>query len=249
MRTLRRARKWLTGTLVGASRYLESVFVAVLLAPVLPEIAVDVLGRVFPHWLLRCAAVLTVLLLCMLVHYARRCYARRRQREAPMPKMGHYKVLVQPMSPSYTYYSRDKRERDPAVPEVTVDAARPRLVIAVVSREYQTDKQQQMRRGLAADDVEVEIVEISNVNEVDQAVREASQKVLALLRERKVKPEQVCFDTTGGTVPMSFAMLRAAALYGSDCCYVSSKYIQGERQPYTQCARSFNPVELVPAPE
>jgi hypothetical protein len=253
MGTLRRTRKWLTGTLVGASQYLESVFIAVLLAPVLPEVAVDFFGGALPYWrnsVLRCAAVLVVLLACGVVYQWRRWLVRRRQAEAPMPEMGHYEVLVQPMSPKYTYRLPERRESDRSVPEVTVDAARPELLVAIVTPEVEREgkNQNQLREGLRASRVELEIVRISNAKDVKKVVNETINKVLATLQQRQVKPDRVCFDITGGTKPMSLAMLRAAALYGSDCCYVSSEVDRDGRLPHTQCARSFDPVTLFGTP-
>lgn len=45
MSVLRRMGKHVAEALVGGSRYIESVFVAVLLAPILPDILLDFFGR------------------------------------------------------------------------------------------------------------------------------------------------------------------------------------------------------------
>ena len=248
MSVLRRAGKWVTTTLVGASQYLNSVFVAVLLAPVLPEIALDFFGAPSPHWrnpALRGAAVLLVTVACVGVYQIRRWRARRREREAPMPELRHYPVLVQPLSPHYTYRPRGKgRTGDRQVPEVNVDAATPRLVVTVVTPQVSDARLGELRAGLAVDEVKLDVVHISEPNNVKQVVPNLTHQVLAKLREHQVEAADVCFDTTGGNVPMSLAMLRAAALYGSSCCYVSSEMGRDGRTPHTQVSRSFDPAAL-----
>jgi len=239
----------MAGTLASANRYLKSVFVAVLLAPVLPDIFVEFFGGSSPQWrnpALRATAIIVVVLICISVYQAQRWNARRREKDAPMPEMGPYPVLVQPLSPNrYGYRPRDHgRTGDRTVPEVNVDAAAPRLVIAVASPQITHESRSELRTGLAADDVKLDVVDISEPDDVKKVVPDVTQKVLAKLREHQIDPGDVCFDTTGGNVPISLAMLRAAAVYGSDCCYVSSRLDRDGRAPYSQLARSFDPVAL-----
>ncbi|MGH8918124.1 MAG: hypothetical protein ACRD0H_07275, partial [Actinomycetes bacterium] len=251
---LRRAGRWSAGTLSRASRYLGSVFVAVLLAPVLPDVAVEFFGAPSPSWrnpVLRGAAVLGVIVACVGVDQIRRWHARRREADSPISQLGHYPVLVQPLSPKqYDYRPRDTgRTGDLTVPEVNVDAARPRLVIAVATPQVPAASVDELRAGLAADGVDFDVVSISDPGDVKQVVPEVPQLVLAKLREHEVDPGKVCFDTTGGNIPVSLAMLRAAALYGSDCCYVSSRMDRDGRAPRTQSPRSFDPAALFGAPQ
>lgn len=134
------------------------------------------------------------------------------------------------------------------VPEVNVDAATPRLVVAVATPQISAASVDDLKVCLAADDVDFDVVSISEPNDVKQVVPDVTQLVLAKLREHRVDPGEVCFDTTGGNVPISLAMLRAAALYGSNCCYVSSRLNGDGRAPHTQLARSFDPTVLFGAP-
>ncbi|MDQ3151626.1 MAG: hypothetical protein M3R63_07895 [Actinomycetota bacterium] len=245
MSVLRRAG----AALIRASQYLGSVFVAVLLAPVLPDAAVELFGAPSPTWrnpVLRGAAVLLVIAVCVGVDQIRRWRARRREARAPMPELGHYAVLVQPLSPKrYGYRPRaSERPGDKTVPEVNVDAAAPRLVVAVATPQIHAVSLDELKVSLAADDVDFDVVSVSEPDDVKEVVPEVTQRVLAKLREHDVDPADVCFDTTGGNVPVSLAMLRAAALYGSDCCYVSSRQDRDGRAPRTQLPRSFDPAAL-----
>ena len=249
MSVLSRAGTRVGGTLSRASQYLGSVFVAVLLAPVLPDAAVELFGAPSPTWrnpVLRGAAVLLVIAACVGVDQIRRWRARRREARAPMPELGHYAVLVQPLSPQrYGYRSRESgRTGDLMVPEVNVDAASPRLVVAVATPQIPAASVDELKANLAVDDVDFDVVSISEPDDVKQVVPEVTQRVLATLREHDVDPGDVCFDTTGGNVPVSLAMLRAAALYGSDCCYVSSRLDRDGRAPRSQLPRSFDPAAL-----
>ncbi len=245
----RRAGKRVAGALSRASQYVGSVFVAVLLAPVLPDAAVELFGAQSPSWrdpILRGAAVLVVIAACVGVDQVRRWHARRGEANAPMPELRHYPVLVQPLSLNrYEYRPRDtERPGDLTVPEVNVDAATPNLVVAVATPPL-LGKLDALRAGLAGDDIEFAHVSISDPDDVRQVVPEATRRTLDLLREHEIAPADVCFDTTGGNVPMSLAMLRAAALYGSDCCYVSSQQHQGGRAARSQVSRSFEPNVLL----
>lgn len=249
MNPLSRAGTRIAGLLSGASQYLGSVFVAVLLAPVLPDAAVELFGAPSPSWrnpALRGAAVLVVILACVGVDQIRRWHARRRETHAPMPELRHYPVLVQPLSPKrYGYRPRDAgRTGDLMVPEVNVDAASPRLVVAVATPQIPGSSLDELKAGLTTDGVAFDVVSISEPDDVKQVVPEVTQRVLTKLREQQVDPGDVCFDTTGGNVPVSLAMLRAAAIYGSDCCYVSSRLGRDGRTPRTQFPRSFDPAVL-----
>jgi hypothetical protein len=231
---------------------LGSVFVAVLLAPVVPDVAVELFGADSPSWrnpAWRAAALLLVVAVCIGVYVVRRWLARRREADAPMPELRHYPVLVQPLSlRRYEYRPRtSERTGDLMIPEVNVDAAKPKLVVAVATPQIPLDKLEALRTGLKEDGINFTHVSISDPDDVREVVPEVVQKVLALLREREVAPHDVCFDTTGGNVPMSLAMLRAAGLYGSECCYVSSQQDQYGRAPRFQVSRSFEPNALLGA--
>lgn len=254
MSVLRRAGKHVAGALVGGSRYIDSVLVAVLLAPILPDILLDFFGAPSPRWrnpALRGTALLVVIAACVGVYLTRRWYANRREIGAPISDMGHYAVLVQPLSPNrYNYRPRNTgRTGDLTVPEVIVDNARPRLVVAVATPQILPASVDELKISLAKDDVDFEVVSISEPNDVKQVVPDVTQRVLSKLRERNIEPGDVCFDTTGGNVPMSLAMLRAAALYGSDCCYVSSQMDRDGRTPRTQWPQSFDPTDLFGHPD
>lgn len=250
MNPLRLAGRWLGTPLSRATQYLGSVFVAVLLAPVLPDIMVELFGTDSLSWrnsVLRAGAVALVIMTCVGVDQFRRWRARRSEVRAPMPELRHYPVLVQPLSLNrYEYRPRaSERPGDLTTPEVNVDAAKPTLVVAVATPQISLERLEALRTGLKEDGIEFAHVSISDPDDARKVVPEMTQRVLALLREHKIEASNVCFDTTGGNVPMSLAMLRAAALYGSECCCVSSQQDQYGRAPRSQVSRSFEPSSLL----
>jgi hypothetical protein len=106
------------------------------------------------------------------------------------------------------------------------------------------DQLDAVRAGLRAYGIKFDTVPLDDPTDVEKAVPEGSTNVIEALRRYQVDPSDVCFDITGGNVPMSLAMLHAAARYGADCCYVSSKQEQGERLSKTQKVTTFAPAVL-----
>jgi hypothetical protein len=79
-----------------------------------------------------------------------------------------------------------------------------------------------LRASLAEDDVHLDVVSISEPDDVKQVVREVAQRVLAKPREHKIDPDEVCFDTR---IP------------------------DGDRIVRIQLPRSFDPTALFGAPQ
>jgi hypothetical protein len=250
-------RLWLTRRLGNAgfssARYLRNVVFAVLFVPVLPDVAVEAFGSDQPRWLnpsLRFAALAVIIVGLVLFN---RCQlwlaARRAAASVGMHRMREYPVVVLPMGPRQAAYRESSnRGGDPSSTEVIVDTARPTLVVAVATDAVSADLLDNVRAGLRADRIGFDVVLLDDPTDVEVTVPEGAGKVLDLLHRRQVGPSDVCFDTTGGNVPMSLAMLHAAARYGADCCYVSSLQEYGQRLPRTQKATTFAPTVLAAGP-
>lgn len=248
-----RLRRWLGGTGFSVARYLRNVVFAVMLVPVLPNIAVDVFGDDHSRWLnptLRVAALVVIVASLLLFNQVQLWLVRRREAANPVrDRMGRYDVIVVPMSPKVSVYRpQADRRGDHSPPEVVARRAQPALVIGVATRAISHEQIDDTRAGLRADGIDFETVTLTEPYDAAVTVPETAMLVLELLRNRKVAPSAVCFDTTGGTVPMSLAMLHAASRYGSDCCYVSSGSRDGVRLPNTQVVTSFDPAALAAGP-
>jgi len=247
-----RLRHWLGNTTFSAARYLRNVVFAVLLVPVLPDIAVDAFGDDEPRWwkpLLRILALSAIVVVLVMFNWFQLWMARRRAVSVVLHRMRAYGVVVLPMSPRRsTFRPATDQTGDPSPPEVIIGQARPTLVVGVATKAVSADQIDSVRAGLHVEGIELEIVRLADPDDAEVTVPEATKVVLDLLQRRNVNPSDVCFDTTGGTVPMSLAMLHAAARYGSDCCYVSSGSRDGVRLPNTQKVSSFDPAALAAGP-
>lgn len=252
---MRTVRLWI-GRLLGnanfsAARYLRNVVFAVLFVPVLPDIAVEAFGPDSGElrWAnpgLRLAALLVIVVgLVLFNRYQLWLTARRAAASAGMHRMRRYRVVVLPMGPRQAVYRETSNRRgDLSSTEVIVDKAKPALVVAMTTDAVSDGELDAVRAGLRAYGIQFDTVSLDDPTDVEKAVPEGSANVIEALRRHQVDPSDVCFDVTGGNVPMSLAMLHAAAHYGADCCYVSSKQEQGERLPKTQKVTTFVPAAL-----
>jgi hypothetical protein len=252
MRLLWRKTKSLWDLLVGSTDYLKSVFVAVILAPIAPDVAVDLWGDPASRWrdpLLRFIALVLVLVLCVVVYRARVRRANQRSRRSPyrLTGVGQHDVLVLPLGGGSTYQSPGGRTKSKTVPEWLVDAVRPTLVIAVATPQVEA-MIDEMRTNLGSDGIDFDHVVLSDGGDPELAVPEAEAQVLAKLKGRNLLTASCVVDVTGGTVPMSIAMLRVASLLGATCTYVSSEYKNNGPVPGSQVGRSFAPRALLAAP-
>lgn len=245
--------RWLGGANVSIARYLRNVVFAVLFVPVLPDILVDAFGDDQSRWRnpgLRVLALLIIVAgLVSFDRVQRRLAARRASASAGLHRMRHYPVVVVPMGPNQaTYRKSSDRRGDPSSTEVIVDKATPSLVIAVTTAAVPDDVLDAVRNGLRADGIGFDCVTLDAPNDAEKAVPDGAAKTIEKLRHHRVDPSDVCCDITGGTKPMSLAMLQAALLYGATCCYVSSEQARGERLPKTQTVAEFSPAAWAVAP-
>lgn len=227
----------------GANQYLGTVVVGVMLAPVLPDVAVELLGEADPRWLnplLRLCALGFVLVLCVGVYQLQLSWTRWRVGRSGLVLMGveQRDVLVLPVGLPTRYRSRDTRTGVMSVAEWLVDSSRPQLVIAVGSPQV-ADRMAVMGAQLAADGVDFESVVLRDAYDPEIAVPDAERLVVGVMAAGGLLDRPCYVDTTGGTVPMSIAMLRVGALLGARCTYVSSTYDGREVVPGSQRGRAF----------
>jgi CRISPR-associated protein (Cas_Cas02710) len=254
MRSLLKAIKSAWSLLVGSTGYLSSVFVGVILAPIAPDAAVDVFGDPTSWWLdplLRFGALVLVLVLCVLVYRARVGLAARRSRRSPYRLTGveRHDVLVLPLGHNSTYQSRSDRTKPKTVPDWLVDAVAPTLVIAVATPQINSAMIDGLRTQLAADGIDFDHVELRGGGDLALGVPDAEHEILAKLKARNLLTTPCAVDVTGGTVPMSIAMLRVASLLGATCTYVfSTEYKDNKPVPGTQVGKSFDPRALLATP-
>jgi len=235
----------LDAALSGAGRYLSSVLVAVLLAPVLPDIAVDVFGGGEPRWrdpLLRGLAVIAVCVACVGVYRYRR-WRLVRSASASVRSLPACDVLVLPMSASSTFRVPQRQAGDYSVPEYLVNNTTPSVVVAVATRET-SQRLAGLTAALSECDITVHSVTIDDPQDPRATVRDIPARVGELIEEFGLAGQRICVDVTGGTGAMSLGMLRLAALRAAECVYVSSDFDGTGRVPRTQRGHSFDPTQL-----
>ena len=229
----------------GATRYLGSVLVGVLLAPVLPDVAVDLFGG-GPGWgdaLLRVGALLVVALACVVTFQLQVRLAARRSRAAVLTGIGTCEVLVLPIGLRCVYRPPGRRTGPRSIPEWLVDHCRPDTVVVVSSPQI-GDVEEKLGRGLAADGIRFASVQLPDVSDPKTAIPEAERRISDALAALHLTERRTYVDTTGGNVIMSLAMLRVGVVLGAECTYLASEYRGGEPVPGTQVGRAFAPAAL-----
>ena len=238
--------------LAGASRYMGSLLVGVLFAPVLPDMAVDVLGSSSGAWwnaLLRLGSLVFVLGVCVAVYAAQVASTARRARRAglTLSGLGLRDVLVLPIGFTAGYSPTRDRPHPNTIQEWLVDSCQPQHVVAVGTSDVRA-RLDEIREGLREDGITVDEVVLTDPKNPDVAVREAQHLVVACLAARSLIGRSCYVDTTGGLVPMSIAMLRLGALLGVECTYVASEFADKKIVPGTQSAHAFYPAALFATP-
>lgn len=237
---------WAGDRVFGARRHLESVFIAVLLIPVVPDLFVDWLGdpgRPQRNGVLRVLAVITVFTLAVLVGIARNAWVRHRGERArrPFTPLPAADVLVLPISArSDPYLRKQRRDRAPEIPEFLCEESTPKTVVGVLTPRT-APMADDLATELAADGIAFQPVLIEDAHRPVAAV-EDSDKILDQLRALGVPADRVLIDVTGGSVPLTLAMMRVAGVLGARCVYVSTDVdSDGRRVPYSQRGHAFDP--------
>ncbi|MFD7656632.1 hypothetical protein ACFV4N_21895 [Actinosynnema sp. NPDC059797] len=244
---------WAGNRVFSARRNLESVFVAVLLVPVMPDLFVDWFGQPdnpARDGLLRLAAAAAVFVVAVLVGAARNAWTRHRaaRSRAPFTPLPTADVLVLPISPRGTPYTRAAaRAGNPEVPEYLCDHVRPTTVVAVLNPKT-ADRAHKLETELAADGITLVTVHLDDVHDPTATVA-GTDKIIQRLRDLGAPPDRVLVDVTGGNVPLTLAMLRTAAVHGARCVYVATQPgPDGTPRPHTQQGHTFDPATLTTNP-
>lgn len=240
----------MSDTLVGASRHLQSVFVAILLTPVLPDVAVDLFGDAAKperDALLRFGAVAVVVGVCVAVYAIQATRARRdlaRRARAPLGALDRADLLIAAISlrrGGHLPYERvSRRSRAMEVVEFLVHSVRPQTVLGVVSPDVDKEVVDQLSNEFAADGITFVPVHITDAYEPAVVIREAAS-VMTAARELKIEGTHILVDVTSGTVAMSLAMMRVANGLGARCASVSSRFRNGVRVPGEVSGHQFDP--------
>lgn len=247
-----RLRDGIDGAFHGTSRYLQSVVIALVLAPVLPDAAVDATGA--EGWAsvgVRSASVLVVLAVSAAAFLVQNWRYRKQARLTPahMGRVDQRDTLVLPVSLRPVPVYRRERERTGAVFEVgdlLVGAVRPKRVVLVCSDAVDRAPVDEAATAMTTDGLEVEIFDVTNANDVETVLADLEHRIRGY-RERGNPWDgaTLSIDVTGGTVPISIALLRVAALAGAHCVYVAKEQRGRDIVPGSQHPRQFDPRLLV----
>ncbi|MDN5751226.1 MAG: hypothetical protein L0H64_22430, partial [Pseudonocardia sp.] len=236
---------WLRNAATGATPLLESAVVAVIFAPVLPDIAVDLFGGgAVPNWLLRVFAIIALVAGCFGLYRRRLGRARRRARDRGyrLADLEQRDVLVIPLGLNNNYQRRSDRTGRVPLACWLIDTIQPKIVIGVTNPGVTAAEVDRTRRELDADGVVFDDIRLPSGVDATVAVPAAQTQLRARLAQPDVTGKRCYIDVTGGNVVLSIAMLQVAAALGNDCVYVASDFdekrnlIEG-----SQTGKSFDP--------
>jgi hypothetical protein len=249
MRLVRRLVDSYTEVFRGATTYLQSVILAVLLAPVLPDIAVDAFGDVAPAWLLRILAALGLFVLCCVAYWWSRRTARKRAANAgvKLRRPDPCDVLVLGLSLGKEPHFRLNRTGDAKISEHLLDAVKPSTVILIASPAV--NYLDETQRNIESIGKTVHLVQISDAYDPGTVLREIPDKVREILHHHKLLSKRIYVDITGGTAVMSVAMLRLALIVKAKAAYVWSDWHDGKRVPDSERSITFDPRDALPNPD
>lgn len=244
--------RWFRGTLSGISRHLGTVGTAVLLAPVLPDITVDAFNAKGGAAILARISALGVLVII--------CYGILRVESWRHSK--HLKtvvarsieaqqrdILVLPLSRGTQIRPQGSRDGEPTLGEILLSSVQPRRVILVSAPGGEAEEWlRATQTALGENGLDTTTFTMRSRNSVEFLVEDLSRHIDA---ERKNSQpwdgSSTVFDLTGGTLPMSLAMLRTAAAVGAECLYVTVDYGPNGPIPGTQQARQIDPKSFMSA--
>lgn len=250
MTGLRRVRSRVALRADQISQYLGSVFVAVLLVPVLPDIAVELCGADNPAWrnpVLRLVAVLLVVLACIATYFAHRRRDLRRARRAAidLAGLGTCDVLVLAVSFRSRYALPGSRESRLEIPEILIDQLNPATVIAVATPQTR-EHAEMLRPALEARGTNLVIVEIRDAYDPAIVLADIPRLVLDQLDTLKLTKHAIRVDLTAATAIITLGMLRLATILSTRCTYISARYDRGSIVSGTQRGYTLEPSTVMP---
>jgi hypothetical protein len=250
---LARAGRRAASTMRGASSFLGGVFVAVLLVPLLPDIAIELFGGDSPPWLnpvLRVSSVALTVVVVVIVYLVReRARIRAARSVTSLRGLSQADVLVLPLSPERgkpTYTSQERRKDDPTAPELLIDTVQPDMVVAVLTPQFDDTALRRLEEELDGEGIALAVVRIDDAGDPSVAVPQTSSRLQELVGKHELEASSIYVDVTGGTKTMTLAMARAASLINADCVYVGSQHtatggpLPGSQRPYR-----FDPAQLL----
>lgn len=233
----------------GASEYVGGVFVAVLLLPIAPDVAIDFFGGPAPSWrnpALRVGALIIVVLLVLVRYRARERARIRSARGGTMTGLGQAQVLALALSPERknpdkpTYTPPARRRDHPSGAELLIDTVRPRKVLAVVTPQFADTDLARFTAALREDGIELVVVRIDDGTDPSVAVSQTAERLV----QAAPAADTIYVDVTGGTKAMTLGMVRAASILGADCVYVASQFKDGRMLPGNPKPYNFNPRDM-----
>jgi len=250
----RRAVVALGVTYHGSFAYLQSALVALVLAPVVPDMLLDltaVRGR--PAAAIRLGGMLLVVAACGLVFVVQ---SRRYRRKLSLvtslaSNVRQHDVLIIALSlGDTTRYEQVARRahRLPSIIEILVATVAPQSVILVKSQEVPDTASNATRDSLEADGKQVATIPIQDCEKPEEILDDVQRALnRGPANGATWKLSSVAVDVTGGTKLMSLAMLRLAAELNASCVYVTKKQRGADITPGTQIPYQFDPRKLVEA--
>lgn len=210
---------------VGATRWLGTAGIAVLLAPVLPDLAVDIFGDPTAparDWWLRLLALAFLIALVLGLTAANlRWTARRTRRRGrdPFADLRPAEVLAVSLSlgkDNTLPYTRIDRRAGPGpqIVEFLAAGTTPTTVVGVISPQVDQTTVDSLTAEFAADGIGFTPVRISEAYEPHAVIGE-SRGIADTIARLDVPGSQILVDTTAGTIPMTLAMMRVAATLGA----------------------------------
>jgi CRISPR-associated protein (Cas_Cas02710) len=250
----RRALATLGTTYRGSVVYLQSALVALVLAPVVPDILVDltaVEGRSAAA--VRLGGVLLVVAVCALVFVRQ---SRRYRRSLSMVSSlasnvrPHDTLIIALSLGMSTRYEQvgARVGRLPSITEILVDRLAPRTVILVRSQDVPDREWRTTRDSLQADGLQVATIMVHNSEKPEEILADVQRALSRGMGDGQAWDlSSVAVDVTGGTKLMSLAMLRLAAELDASCVYVTKRYAHGRAgiAPNSQVPYQFDPRQLV----
>ncbi|MGH4014475.1 MAG: hypothetical protein ACRDSL_11250 [Pseudonocardiaceae bacterium] len=250
MATRRRSR--FRGTLSGISRHLTTVGTAVLLAPVLPDLAVDASGAEGGAAVLARVSALGVLVIICYGIYLAESWRYRKHLNTVVPQSIEAQqrdTLVLPLSKGTQVRPQGTRDGNPTPGEILLRRVQPRQVVLVTAPGSDAEEWLRITRtALDQDGLDTTTFTMRSPDSVEWLVEDLSQHIDQVRANgRPWDGTSTVFDLTGGTVAMSLAMLRTAAAVGAECLYITADYGPHGPIPGTQRVRQIDPRSFLSA--
>lgn len=238
--------RWFRGTWSGISRHLGTAGAAVLLAPVLPDIAVETFGVEGGAAAIARVSALGALVIACYGIYRVESWRYRKHLKTVVTrsiKAQQRDTLVLPLSKGTQIRSQGGRTGAPTLGEILVRQVQPRRVVLVSAPGGEAEEWLRVTRtALAKDGIDTTTFTMRSRNSVEWLVEDLTQHIDdERANGQSWDGSSIVFDLTGGTLPMSLAMLRTAAAVGAECLYITVEYGPDGPIPGTQKDRQIDP--------